>query len=136
MTSKFKSNSPCCKIGSKRAGSQTPSYTLWFAAKSRAEKKGLPFTLRVSDVEEMVLAADKCPALGIPFCWSNKGIRDNSPTLDKYDPRLGYTRENTRLISALANRIKTNADSNQVGKVYVWMRRRELELELGKIAEQ
>lgn len=127
MSTKFKSNDPCCKTGSRRAGSKNPSYTLWYHAKMRAEKKGLPFTLKVSDVEDMVSSTQVCPVMGTPFCWTNSGVKDNSPTLDKFDPSLGYTKENTQLISFFANRIKSNATTSQIGKVYVWMRKKELE---------
>lgn len=128
MTLKFNQEHPSSRTGSKWSASKCPSYSLWASAKHRAEKKGLPFTLRLSDVVEMVSESSTCPVLGTPFCWTNKGIKDNSPTLDKFVPELGYTKENTRLISFLANRIKTNANSDQVGKVYVWMRKREKEL--------
>ncbi len=127
MTTKFKSNNPCSKTGSKHAGSKNPSYTLWFGAKKRAESKGLPFTLKVSDVEEMIENTKVCPVMGTPFCWTNSRIRDNSPTLDKFEPSLGYTKENSQLICFFANRIKSNATTSQVGKVYVWMRKKELE---------
>ncbi len=124
---KFKEASADCRVGCKHLASKGAGYRLWKSAQIRAEKKGLPFSLRLSDVEEMIEASTVCPVLGIPFGWANNKLRENSPTLDKFDPKLGYTKENTSLISNLANRIKTNANTTQVGKVYVWMRKKELD---------
>ena len=42
---------------------------------------------------------------------------DNSPSLDRCIPYLGYTRGNVKVISMKANRIKTDANSNEIAAV-------------------
>jgi hypothetical protein len=79
---------------------------LFYAAKRRATQKNLEFTLKVEDI----VVPDSCPMLGIPlFPATGKHARDNSPTLDRIDSRLGYTPSNILVISHRANTIKGNA---------------------------
>jgi len=65
-----------------------------------------------------------CPVLGITF---KRGINgnplDTSPTIDRIDNSKGYVKGNVVVISYLANRIKTSADAEQIGKVYRWLKR-------------
>ena len=49
---------------------------------------------------------------------ADKKNRDYAPSLDRIDPKKGYTKENTIVVSMLANRIKTDASIEQIGKVY------------------
>jgi len=51
-----------------------------------------------------------CPILEIPIIISEKVTTHNSPSLDRIDNSKGYTKENTWIISHLANRMKNNAD--------------------------
>ena len=62
---------------------------------------------------------DKCPVFGFKFNKnSTKNNRDYAPSLDRIDPKKGYTKENTIVVSMLANRIKTDAKIEDIGKVY------------------
>lgn len=106
--------------------SLTPWYRLWAGAKARAKKKGVPFDISPDDVYALVANTEVCPALGIPFCWSNNKLLDDSPTLDRLVPELGYVKGNIAVISAKANRIKNNAGVGDLGKVYTWMKRQGL----------
>ncbi|MDC3085303.1 hypothetical protein OA196_00530 [Candidatus Pelagibacter sp.] len=63
-----------------------------------------------------------CPALNIRIKFAN-GITDNTATLDRINPKAGYRKGNVIWISNLANRIKTNASVEEVGKVYNWFRK-------------
>ena len=54
-----------------------------------------------------------CPALGIPLAVQSK-TSDNSPSLDKIIPALGYVPGNIVVVSHLANRIKSNATPAQL----------------------
>lgn len=106
--------------------SYTPWYRLWLGARSRAKKKGVPFDISPDDVYALVEGAEVCPALGIPLKWDNNKLLDDSPTLDRMKPELGYVKGNIAIISAKANRIKSNAEAEDLGKVYSWMKRNGL----------
>lgn len=100
---------------------QTPWYRLWIGAKHRAKKKSVPFSLDQEDIKELVIDLLVCPVLGIKLNWEADKLEDNSPTLDKIVPELGYVKGNIAVISNRANRIKTNATADDIGKVYCWL---------------
>ena len=85
--------------------STTAEYYMYHSAKERAKKKGLPFDIEVSDI----IIPAFCPLLCIPLKRANKVADDNSPTLDRLLPHLGYVKGNVLVISNKANRIKSNA---------------------------
>lgn len=93
---------------------------MWSRAKKRAEEKDLPFDIEVSDIT----IPDVCPVLGIKFSVSKtgKGPGDTSPSLDRIDGNLGYTRGNIKVISFKANRIKSDANVCDVEKVLIYMK--------------
>lgn len=73
-----------------------------------AANKGIPFTITPEDIT----IPDKCPVLGIPiFVNAGKNSNtDNSPSLDRIVPELGYVRGNIGVISMRANRIKNDSE--------------------------
>ncbi len=91
------------------------------AAQSRARRDGLPCDLDVEWIAERL--EQGCPIFKFPFSAtnSNKGDRSTSPSIDKFYPHLGYTKENSFMISFFANSIKTNATTEQVFAVANWM---------------
>jgi hypothetical protein len=76
-------------------------------ARTRAKKYGVAFDLTVEDI----VIPTHCPYLGVklePFSeWS-------SPSLDKINPELGYTKGNVQVISNLANTMKSSASIQQL----------------------
>ena len=64
--------------------------------------------------------------LGIKLSWCERkgqaGDKDTSPSLDKFDPKLGYINGNVFWISGLANKIKSNFTSDQHAAVANWMK--------------
>lgn len=88
-------------------GGRTGRYSLWVEAKRRAKKKGLLFNLQVSDI----VIPELCPLLGMRLCRhiGPRGPKDDSPSLDRRDSRLGYVVGNVWVISNRANRLKSNA---------------------------
>jgi len=84
--------------------SRTPEYIMYLMAKTRAKKKGIPFTIEVSDV----VIPKLCPMLNIPLFQANGVLHDNSPTLDRREGSKGYVKGNIRVISYKANRAKNN----------------------------
>lgn len=90
-------------------------------AKGRAKKAGLPFTLTKQDIAGML--GDICPLLGTNYVFGKGKTDPCSPSLDRRDPMQGYTPENTWVISAKANRIKSDATVQEVIKVGAALRR-------------
>lgn len=80
--------------------------------KWRADKAGIPFDLDIDDVEWN----EVCPILNIPLNYdvSRGGIFDDTPTFDKIYPEKGYVKGNVRIISDLANRMKSSATPEQL----------------------
>lgn len=102
--------------GDTKGGVRSPRFKVWIEAKGRAKKKGLPFTIGVTDVVVPAL----CPLLGIPLkhhVGDGKGPRDDTPSLDRLVPRLGYVPGNVWVISNRANRIKADATADELALV-------------------
>lgn len=88
-------------------------------ARVRAGKKGVPCTITQADVSIPKL----CPVLGIPIQVSVTGSpTDDSPSLDRIIPQLGYVPGNVVVISNRANRIKNDATFAEIKRLYEWMK--------------
>lgn len=83
------------------------------AAKARATKAGVPFNLRPEDLT----IPHRCPVLGIPLIVGANKASDNSPSLDRVVPLLGYVPGNILIISNRANRIKNDATIDELRMV-------------------
>lgn len=81
--------------------------TMLSNAKGRATRQNIPFTISQDDIT----IPDMCPVLGIPLMWmvGMGRMNDNSPSLDKIVPELGYVPGNVCVISWRANRLKSDA---------------------------
>lgn len=82
-------------------------YALWKGARDRAKNKNMDFTITPQDVYDAMV--DVCPVLGLQLEASDKCYWDNSPSLDRINSSKGYTPDNIWVISARANRIKSDA---------------------------
>ena len=104
-----------------RCRARHPEAYLWKAAKQRAHKDGLYFTITPDDIKIPVM----CPVLGIPLSFGAKSNEDrsNSPSLDRIDPNLGYVPGNIIVMSYKANTIKSNATVDELKAVLAWMER-------------
>lgn len=97
---------------------QNPEKYLLVWAKHRAKKKGIPFSLRPEDIE----VPEFCPVLGIKLQFSRMTkATDNSPTIDRIIPSLGYVAGNVVVISKRANRIKGDARLGELQKITAWL---------------
>lgn len=98
------------------------AYSVVFRTRSLHKKTGIPFDLTRVFVES--LATEFCPALGIKLNYGSAGIgglTGASATLDRIIPNRGYVCGNVVVISHAANRIKTDATSEEIGKVAAWL---------------
>ena len=77
---------------------------------------------------------DVCPVLGIPIVKSpgdSTGERnDNSPSLDKFIPSLGYVKGNVQFISDRANRIKNDGSPEEWLKIAEWCQQEDVKRKL------
>ena len=84
------------------------SQILWNAARQRALKSGIPFTITREWLDPKV-AAGRCEYTNLHLDLEPiKGLTKNpfAPSLDRIDNSLGYTPENTRLVAAVLNYAK------------------------------
>ena len=87
-------------------------------AKARAKKQGVPFDL----VPEDIVFPEVCPVLGIPLFFSPGGRTENTPSLDRIIPELGYVKGNIEVISWKANRLKCNASLEELENLVKYIR--------------
>ena len=99
----------------KAAPAEVWAHDTYGNAKKRATAAGLEFSLTKDALLSML--GGSCPLLGIPLTLGQSKSVDSSPTVDRKDPTKGYTIENCWVVSAKANRIKTNATSAEVAMV-------------------
>lgn len=86
-------------------------------ARRRAADRGLEFDLQITDVA----IPEKCPVLGLDLKASTGRMQNCSPTLDRIDSSRGYTRDNVRVISWRANRLKSDATIEEVAAILAYM---------------
>lgn len=91
---------------------------LWRAAKQRAKKKGVPFTI----IPEDVVIPRACPVLGIPINPYRSQHGPDSPSIDRLVPALGYTRENIIVVSRRANVLKNESTLEEMEKLVAFYR--------------
>lgn len=83
-----------------------PEYYLLRSARARARIKQLPFNITENDIS----IPEFCPVLGVKLKRKEgRGMGEESPTLDRIVPSLGYVKGNITVISWRANRLKNNA---------------------------
>jgi len=89
---------------------------LWNICKARSKRKNIEFDISIDDI----IMPNRCPILGVKLIKSEIGAKANSATIDRINPNKGYTKENIIVISHLANRMKSNANHEQIEKLYRW----------------
>lgn len=90
-------------------------------AKRRAEKQGIEFSITREDLLELL--GEHCPLLGCRFAFAKGKTVPESPSIDRKDPSKGYTKENVWVISAKANRIKSDATTEEIEAVLLGLRK-------------
>lgn len=125
---KFRSTPKGAKAHSdsqRRSFQGNPAKYLLMRAKRRAVTKGVPFTITLSDI----VIPERCPILGIPLKIGVHGFRmhefggeEDSMSLDRIVPDLGYIPGNVSVISWRANRLKNNATLEELEALVAWMR--------------
>jgi len=91
-------------------------------AKRRAQSKGLAFDLTFKDLQH--LAVSHCPVLGTELMWEyghGLGIGAHSPSLDRINNSLGYTKNNVAIISHKANAMKNSCTVEEIQAILNYM---------------
>ena len=104
----------------------TPVYkkeikTLWTHLKNSAAKRGIPFNLTISDLNNLSFPVT-CPIFGIELYFNRSCASDNSYSIDRIDSSRGYEIDNIIVISQRANRIKNNATFEELEKLVKFYR--------------
>lgn len=102
----------------KRRRELDPRLELLYASKARAKAEGLTHDLTLDDI----VIPEVCPVLGLKLFKGTRKNRNNSPSVDRYLPVLGYTKNNIRVISWRANDIKKNATVEELTNVLSYMK--------------
>lgn len=92
------------------------AWYLFLECRTRAKRNGLAFDLEPGDI----VIPPACPVFGFAFKIGREN-RDFSASVDRIDSSLGYMKGNVRVISYLANRMKSNATENQLRQFALWV---------------
>lgn len=88
-------------------------------ARVRAKSQNVPFNLTIDDI----VIPKYCPIF--PWIELKKNDKpyanENSPTVDKIIPELGYVKNNIQIISSRANIIKSNATLRELKAFAAWV---------------
>ncbi len=105
----------------RRYRNKYPEKELCNSARQRAKKKNIPFNIDSTDI----IIPEFCPILKIkliPKEGQGFGPGPSSPTVDRIVPELGYVKGNVRVISSLANCMKSSATSEQLHRFADWVK--------------
>jgi len=91
---------------------------MYSAKKAGSRQSGREFTLTPKWFEER-LERNKCEITGIPFQFTNDGMRLNpfSPHVDRIDSSKGYTEANSQMVCAIYNMAKLDWQHDDVVKL-------------------
>jgi hypothetical protein len=84
--------------------------SLFKVTKKRAKKFNIPFNITIDDI----VIPEFCPIFKIPIFRNDLHQSNNSPSLDKIIPELGYIKGNVWIISMRANRIKSDLSKDEL----------------------
>ena len=113
-------------IRHKESKIKNPEFYLHKWAKYRANKRGIPFHIEISDIYIPKI----CPVLGIPIIIGSTKTIDNSPSLDRINSELGYIPSNIIVMSWKANIIKSYGTAEEHLKIYNFLKQHELKKEI------
>lgn len=114
----FEANKAAQAARHKRSRHANPATRLLIEARKRAKAKGVPCSI----VKEDIPIPTHCPVLGMKLRLTPTGKReDDSPSIDRVIPELGYVPGNVRVISVRANTLKNNGTVDELKAVIAYM---------------
>jgi hypothetical protein len=96
----------------KRWKQKDPIKAMITGCRGNARKKGLSCDLIPADI----VIPSECPILGIPLFFSEKRTY-NTPSIDRIDNSIGYTKSNIVVCSWRANTLKKDATCDELTKL-------------------
>lgn len=82
--------------------------------KAKCKRLHIPFSLTCNDI----IIPKICPILNIVLKFNKGlGVNDDSPSIDRIIPELGYVKGNVVVISNRANRIKNNSSLKEMKRI-------------------
>lgn len=90
-----------------------PQRYLLQMARARAKETGRVFDLKEEDIKIPTV----CPALKTPFEYGTP----YAASVDRVDPRGGYTADNVQVISRKANLMKQDASGEELREFSLWV---------------
>lgn len=90
-----------CILTQQRSTPRWRAYDIVSAAKSRARKDGLTFSLTTDWAEAKILGG-VCEITGVPLVLTH-GRHPCSPSIDRKNPKRGYTKRNCRVVATHLN---------------------------------
>ena len=97
-------------------------YFFWRRSRSRARTAKLEFTITPTDIK----LPDVCVILRTPLDYSQLGTANspNAPSADRIDNSLGYIPGNVQVISHRANKLKNDANLEELVLLGAWAKRK------------
>lgn len=102
----------------KRIKTSNPERIMYSSAKARAKKRGFDFSIDLADI----IIPSVCRILGIPLIVNIGKVQDTSPTLDRVNNKLGYIKNNVRVISYKANRLKNTLTPETLERILQYIK--------------
>jgi hypothetical protein len=96
----------CVRLYNQEYNLVHPESNMWHAARERARRAGIPFTISRENIREVWPSDNRCPVFDIPFSGGSGHPIPTSASLDRIRPELGYVPGNIAIISLRANGIK------------------------------
>lgn len=87
-------------------------------SRKRAKREGIEHTISWRDID----VPESCPITGLQLAQNIGVHRNNSYTLDRVDPSLGYVKGNVRVLSWLANKAKSDLTIEQLERLLLYMK--------------
>lgn len=84
-------------------------------AQNRALRNNIPISVDKEHLLSIFPEDGLCPVFRIPLKWG--GNKDDSPSLDKVIPKLGYVEGNLIWVSNRVNKIKNDASWQEILKI-------------------
>ena len=108
----------CSKNRYKNNKISSPKTLMLAAAKQRAKRDKVICNITENDI----LIPERCPILNIPLKINIKKWENDSPSLDRIIPKLGYTKDNIKVISWRANALKRDASIEELESIVKYMK--------------
>jgi hypothetical protein len=98
--------------------------------RERSRERGLEFDadiLTVDYIIEWLKNTPLCPCCGteIDYGFKAGNRKNNSPSIDRFDPSRGYTVDNISILCWRCNNLKRDATADELEVIIRWMRSNE-----------